>query len=59
MCHQGRPRLGVLNLEGEEGCGGEGLSLVEIGFEVVHNGVWIGFGFEFWAGLAYMSRTST
>ena len=29
---------------------GEGLSLVEIVLQVVHNGVWIGLVFGFWGG---------
>ena len=50
MCHRGRPTSGVLGLEGERGCGRASLSLIEIGFEVVHNGVWIDLVFELWGG---------
>ena len=45
-------------VEGEEGFEVAGISLVEMGFEVVHNGVWIVFVFGFWGG-AYMGHTPT
>ena len=38
------------DFKGEGGWGREGLSLVEIGFEVGHNGMRIGFDFGFWSG---------
>ena len=31
----------MLGLECEEGCGRAGLSLIQIGFDVVRNGTWI------------------
>ena len=40
----------MLCLEGERCCGRANLSFVEIGFEVVHNNVWIGTDFRFWGG---------
>ena len=38
VCHQWKPRCGVLGLEGKGSCEETVLSLVEIGLEVLHNG---------------------